>query len=214
MILLPLLLLHTLTQCRNVIVNSHDQSHFLKRKMNEINLFTLIELKSTYRLEISGSLAPEPDHVTGNAQHRREGSEPTEAVRPQRIFIRQVLDRGPLDHVEEEHSHANGRSRHAPAELPPAHRVVADHVLDSVVEPAHAVRPRNGDALEEHEEEQAEPTHRVRVENLEDVHATLEPSLQYQFDVLSLAKQIPRHPLDTHLSDTSESDEIAEHADD
>lgn len=68
---------------------------------------------------------------------------------------------------------ADTRRGHNPAELPPGHRVVADHVLDAVVESLDAVAPRDRDALEEDEEEQTEPTDCVRVEDLEHVHAAL-----------------------------------------
>lgn len=60
-----------------------------------------------------------------------------------------------------------------PAELPPAHWVVADHVLDSIVESLDSVAPRDRDALEEDQEEKTEPTDGVRVEDLERVHPAL-----------------------------------------
>lgn len=58
---------------------------------------------------------------------------------------------------------ADARSGEHPAELPPNHRVVSNHVFDAVVESLDAVAPRDGDALEEDEEEQTEPGHGVRV---------------------------------------------------
>lgn len=69
---------------------------------------------------------------------------------------------------------ANSRRKSDPAELPPDGGVVADHFLDAVVEAVDTERPRDGDALEEYQEEQAEPGDGVRVENLEHVHSTLE----------------------------------------
>lgn len=68
---------------------------------------------------------------------------------------------------------ADERSRDDPAELPPSDGIVTDHVLDAVVEAAHAEGPGDGNALEEDEEQQAEAGHGVRVEDLEDVHAAL-----------------------------------------
>lgn len=60
-----------------------------------------------------------------------------------------------------------------PAELPPAHWVVANHVLDSIVKSLDSVAPRDRDALEEDQEEKTEPTDGVRVEDLERVHPAL-----------------------------------------
>lgn len=65
------------------------------------------------------------------------------------------------------------RSRDNPAELPPRQRVIADHVLNTVVETIHSERPRYRNALEEHQEQQTETTHSVWVQNLEHVHTTL-----------------------------------------
>lgn len=47
---------------------------------------------------------PQPNGVAGNAQHRTQGSEPPEDMRPPGIFVVQVLDRRPLHDVEEEHA--------------------------------------------------------------------------------------------------------------
>lgn len=147
---------------------------FCKTKGHNYSPSPSIPCVQSYRLEVSGSLAPQPDHVAGNAQHGGEGGEPTEAVRPEGIFIRQVFNRSPLDHVEEEDTNANCGRGNNPAELPPGHGVITDHILDSVVEASATVAPGNRDALEEHEEEQTESTDGVRVQDLEDVHSTLE----------------------------------------
>lgn len=60
-----------------------------------------------------------------------------------------------------------------PAELPPDHRVVSNHVFDAVVEALDAVAPRDGYTLEEDEEEETESGHGVRVQNLEHEHSAL-----------------------------------------
>lgn len=60
-----------------------------------------------------------------------------------------------------------------PAELPPGHWVIANHVLDAIVESLDSVAPGNRDALEEDEEEKTETTDRVRVEDLEHEHPAL-----------------------------------------
>lgn len=65
------------------------------------------------------------------------------------------------------------RRRKHPAEFPPAHGIVSNHVLNSIVESLNAKAPRDGDALEEDEEEQTPAADSVRVENLEHVHAAL-----------------------------------------
>lgn len=68
---------------------------------------------------------------------------------------------------------ANCWSCEDPAEFPPAHWVVTDHVLDSIVESLDAETPRNRDALEEDQEEKTETTDSVRIEDLEYVHSAL-----------------------------------------
>jgi hypothetical protein len=113
-------------------------------------------------------------------------------VTPPGVVVVQVLDGVPLDDVEDEHTlrkqfyfsqcinfgggdayEADGRGGDDPGELPEEEGIVADHVLDAVVEAVDAERPRDGDALEEDEEEQAEAAYGVRVEQLEHVHAAL-----------------------------------------
>lgn len=69
---------------------------------------------------------------------------------------------------------ADGGRESNPAELPPDGRIVADHLLDPVVETADAKGPGYGDAFEEDQEQQTETGYCVRVQDLEDVHATLE----------------------------------------
>lgn len=69
---------------------------------------------------------------------------------------------------------ADSRRKSDPAELPPDSRVVADHLLDTIVEAVHTKRPGYGDALEEDQEQQTEAGDSIRVEDLEDVHTTLE----------------------------------------
>lgn len=70
--------------------------------------------------------------------------------------------------------HADGGRGDRPAELPPEARIVAYHVPYAVIKLVHTKRPRHGDALEEHQEEQAESADGVRVQQLEHVHPTLE----------------------------------------
>lgn len=60
-----------------------------------------------------------------------------------------------------------------PAEFPPYHWVISNHVFDAIVESLDAVAPRNGNALEEDEEEKTETGHRVRIQNLEHEHSAL-----------------------------------------
>lgn len=69
---------------------------------------------------------------------------------------------------------ANAGCRDDPAELPPSYGVVADHVLDAIIEAAYAEGPRDGDALEEDQEQETEAGHCIGVEDLEHVHSTLE----------------------------------------
>lgn len=69
---------------------------------------------------------------------------------------------------------ANEGTGEDPAEFPPSHWIVTDHFFDSIVESVDSKRPRNGDALEEYEEEQTKTAHGVGVQDLEDVHATLQ----------------------------------------
>lgn len=81
---------------------------------------------------------------------------------------------------------ADARSGEHPAELPPDHWVVSNHVFDAVVESLDAVAPRDGDALEEDEEEKAEAGDGVRIQDLEHEHSA--------------------------LGDTSQADEVANYA--
>lgn len=60
-----------------------------------------------------------------------------------------------------------------PAEFPPAHRVVSNHVLNSIVESLDSIAPRDRNALEEDQEEKTETADSVRIQNLEHVHSTL-----------------------------------------
>lgn len=110
---------------------------------------------------------------------------------PQRKFIIQILNRCPLHDVKNKDAlfskkivDMSKRSLRAtydaykwggdgPAELPPLHWVIPDHIPDAVVKSVDAESPRDGDALEENEEEQTKPADGVGVENLEHVHATL-----------------------------------------
>lgn len=75
---------------------------------------------------------------------------------------------------------ADARCRDDPAELPPSHGVVTDHVLNAIVEAAYTKRPGDGDALEEDQEQETEAGHCIWVENLEYVHSTLEKSHFYK----------------------------------
>lgn len=117
--------------------------------------------------------APQVDHVSRDAQHGGEGGKPAERMRPPRVLVVHVLDRLPLHQVEDEDANADSRRKSDPAELPPDGRVVANHLLDAVVETVHTESPGYGDALEEDQEQQAESGDSIRVEDLEDVHATL-----------------------------------------
>jgi hypothetical protein len=61
-----------------------------------------------------------------------------------------------------------------PAEFPEHEWVIANHVFDSIVESIYPECPRNGNALEEYQEEETEAAHCVRIEDLENVHSALE----------------------------------------
>lgn len=121
---------------------------------------------------------PQVDHVARDAQHRGEGGEPAERVRPPRVLVVHILDRLPLHQVEDEDADTDSRRKSDPAELPPDGRVIANHLLDAIVEAVHAKRPGYGDTFEEDQEQQAEAGDSVRVEDLEDVHATLRNTRQ------------------------------------
>uniref|UniRef100_A0A182NW42 Uncharacterized protein n=1 Tax=Anopheles dirus TaxID=7168 RepID=A0A182NW42_9DIPT len=76
--------LHSLPQLAHAVLNSNDQSNFVGT--------------------IAGGVSPQPDHVAGDAQHRRQCGEPAERVGPERIGVAEVLDRSPLHQVEDEHT--------------------------------------------------------------------------------------------------------------
>lgn len=112
--------------------------------------------------------------------------------------IVQVFDRRKLHKIEDENAlkfsaksftnlqqqthlkthETNARSSEDPAELPPAHWVVTNHVLDTVVESLDAEAPRNWNALEKDQEKKTKTADSIRVEDLEDVHATLRDARQ------------------------------------
>jgi hypothetical protein len=62
---------------------------------------------STHGWEVSRGGCPDINHVSRNAQHRGERSEPAEGVTPPGVLVVQVLDRVPLEDVEEEHTLEN-----------------------------------------------------------------------------------------------------------
>lgn len=81
---------------------------------------------------------------------------------------------------------ADSRRESNPAQLPPNGRVVANHLVDAVIEAVDAKRPGYGDTLEEDEKQQAESGNSVRVEDLEHVHSTLRKEFKITFRSISL----------------------------
>jgi len=75
--------------------------------------------------------------------------------------------------TEQEHSTDNERGEHDPAQLPPYTRLVANHLLDVVVELVHTVAPGYGDAFKEDQEQQTHSTGRVVVKQFEHIDSTL-----------------------------------------
>lgn len=71
---------------------------------------------------------------------------------------------------------ANEWSSKTPTEFEPTSRIISNHVLDAVVETIDTETPRNGDTLEKDEPKKNQVAASVRVEQLEDVHATLRPT--------------------------------------
>lgn len=68
---------------------------------------------------------------------------------------------------------ANHRRSHSPAKFPPHEGIISNHVAQSIIETVHAKCPANRYTLEKDEEEKTKSGDGVRVEDLEDVHATL-----------------------------------------
>lgn len=195
---------------------------------------------NTYGDIVAGCVPPQPEHVAGYAQHRGQCGEPAEGVRPPRVLVAQVRDRRPLHDVKDEdalwYNHNNisnnkttnygkrvvflargntyetdGGSGDGPAELPPLGRVVADHVLDAVVEPIHAERPRDRNALEEDEEQQTEAGHRVRIEDLENVHsALLGENIYFLFYEPRRKRRRRRRGMQIYLRNAREPDQVAD----
>lgn len=60
--------------------------------------------KKTNRCCVSGCSTPQPNHISGNAQHRRESGKPTKEVRPKWIFVTQIFNWCPLNYVENEYT--------------------------------------------------------------------------------------------------------------
>lgn len=67
----------------------------------------------------------------------------------------------------------NGWCKSNPAELPPNSGIIANHLLDAIVETVHSERPGYRNALEEDQEQQTEARHGVGVQDLEYVHTAL-----------------------------------------
>lgn len=97
--------LHSLPQLGDAVLDSDNQSDFLQiENKYEVNSYHKINNEETHVGLIAGGVSPQPDHVAGDAQHRGQGGEPAERVRPQRVRVAEVLDRGPLHDVEDEHT--------------------------------------------------------------------------------------------------------------
>jgi hypothetical protein len=92
---------------------------------------------------------------------------------PPWVLIVQVLDWSPLHKVEEKYSHTDEWCCDGPTKLPEHEWIVSDHVFDAVVKAIYSECPRNSGAFKEDQEQQAEATDSIRIEDLEDVHSTL-----------------------------------------
>lgn len=68
---------------------------------------------------------------------------------------------------------ANARCCNGPAEFPPCHWVVSNHVFDAIIESINTECPRDRHTFEEYQEQQTETTDRIRIKDLEHVHTTL-----------------------------------------
>lgn len=75
--------------------------------------------------------------------------------------------------AEQEHPCDNERGEYNPAQLPPYARLVANHLLDVVIELVHTVAPGYGDAFKEDQEQQGHSTGRVVVEQFEHIDSSL-----------------------------------------
>ena len=106
-------------------------------------------------------------------QHGRQSHEPPDCLAPPGIHV--AFEREALIFHQAKYGHgkAEQRRQHQPTHFPESARIVADHVLDVLVEALIAVTPRHGNALEEHEREQRPAARRIRVEYVEYVDAAL-----------------------------------------
>jgi len=68
-------------------------------------------------------------------------------------LIVKVFNGRELHKIKDEDSKANGWRGEDPAELPPGHWVISNHVFDSIVEPLDSVAPRDRYAFKEDQEE-------------------------------------------------------------
>lgn len=69
--------------------------------------------------------------------------------------------------------HTNHWSSNSPTKFPPHKRIISYHISDSIIEPINTECPAYGDALEEDQKQKTETGNSIRIEDLEDVHATL-----------------------------------------
>lgn len=57
----------------------------------------------------------------------------------------------------------NAWCRNGPAEFPPHHWIISDHVFNSIVKSIDTKSPRNRNTFEENQEQQTETAHGIRV---------------------------------------------------
>lgn len=100
--------LHFLTQLRYIEVDSYNGTNFLYKDRKLIkNLEGSVIGDETYINGISRCLMPKPNGISRNAQHGRQGSEPSESMSPPWERIIEIFDRCEFNQVEDEHALGN-----------------------------------------------------------------------------------------------------------
>lgn len=76
--------------------------------------------------------------------------------------------------------HTDEWRRDGPTHLPEHEWIVANHVFDAIIEAIYSECPWNSNAFKEDQEQQAEATDSIWIEDLEHIHSTLEHVFKYK----------------------------------
>ena len=138
------------------------------------NVLTLLTFGHSYLDDGAGLGEDVVDGVTRDPDHRGEGHEEPEDLRPAGIHVVVTIGDGAVgDAVEDEHREHHERSEVFPAEIPEHVGSDPGHLLHAVTEPLRSKHPANGDSLEETDPEQRHSRTAIEIHQLEGIDAAL-----------------------------------------